>query len=73
MGDGQEEFDHFSYWRKEEKNLRQVHPEYETVPALCVFGGGGAIFNERPATDLAQQWLIDELRDLGWDLTRLGL
>ena len=72
MGGG-EDFDHLSYWREEENNLRQLHPEYETVPALRVSGGGGAIFNDRPATDLAQQWLIDELRELGWDLSYRGL
>ena len=70
---GREDFDHLSYWREEENNLRQLHPEYETVPALWVSGGGGAIFNDRPATDLAQQWLIDELRELGWDLSYRGL
>ena len=72
MGD-REDFDHFLYWREEEENLRQIHPEYETPPALWVSGGGGAIFNDRPATDLAQQWLIDELRELGWDLSYQGL
>ena len=70
---GREDFDHLSYWREEENNLRQLHPEYETVPALRVSGGGGAIFNDRPATDLAQQWLIDELLELGWDLSYRGL
>ncbi len=69
---GREDFDHFSYWREEEKNLRRLHPEYETLPSLWVSGGGGAIFNDRPATDLAQMWLIDELRDLGWDLSYRG-
>lgn len=72
MGGG-EDLDHFLYWREEENNLRQLHPEYETLPALWVSGGGGAIFNDRPATDLAQQWLIDELRELGWDLSYQGL
>ena len=67
------DLDHFSYWREEENNLRQLHPEYETLPSLWVSGGGGAIFNDRPATDLAQQWLIDELRQMGWDLSYRGL
>ena len=70
---GREDFDHFSYWREEEENLKKLHPEYETPPALPVSGGGGAIFNDRPATDLAQRWLIDELRELGWDLSYRGL
>lgn len=65
----EENFDHFSYWREEENNLKQHHPEYETLPLLPVHGGGGAVFDDRPATDVAQKWLIDELRDLGWDLS----
>ena len=70
---GREDFDHLSYWREEENNLRQLHPEYETLPSLWVSGGCGAIFNDRPATDLAQQWLIDELRQMGWGLWCRGL
>ena len=68
-----DDFDHFAYWREEENNLRQLHPEHETLPSLWVSSGGGAIFNDRPATDLAQQWLIDELRRMGWDLSYRGL
>ena len=70
---GREDFDHISYWREEENNLRLLHPEYETLPSLCVSGGGGAMFNDRPATDLAQMWLICELGELGWDLSYRGI
>ena len=60
------ELDLFSYWKAEEDNLRQLRPGSDVTPPPIQGDGMKAIDSSRPATDLAHEWLIDDLKELGW-------
>ena len=54
------------YCREERKELKRLRPEDTTEPWLCERGSRLEIFGSRPATELAHDWLKDELRELEW-------
>ncbi len=62
----EDEFDVWSYWRDEQRNLSHIRPESGTTLAPIVSMSGLHIFNGRPAAELAHQWLINELHQVGW-------
>ena len=62
----EDEFDVWSYWKDEQRNLSHIRPESGTTLAPIVSMSGLHIFNGRPAAELAHQWLINELHQLGW-------
>ena len=58
--------DLLSYWKEEEDNLRHLRPGSDMTPPPVQGNGMKAIDSRRPATDLAHEWLIDDLKELGW-------
>ena len=58
--------DLLSYWKEEKESLRTLRPGLEVSRAPVREDGMRVIDGSRPATDLAHDWLIHDLRALGW-------
>ena len=58
--------DLLSYWKEEEDNLKNLRPGSDMTPPPVQGDGMKAIDSTRPATDLAHEWLIDDLKQLDW-------
>ncbi len=54
------------YCRDERKELKRLRPGDTTEPWLSEMGSRLEVFGNRPATELAYDWLKGELRELGW-------
>ena len=66
LGDEWEFRDVRTYWRDEGSRLRQLRPTNGTAPSPIYSTQLLPVWESRPATELAHNWLGDELRELGW-------
>ena len=55
-----------TYWRDEGDSLQQLRPTNGTAPSPIYSTQLLPVWESRPATELAHNWLGDELRELGW-------
>ena len=62
----EEGIDFLSYWKEEEDNLRRLRPGSDMTPPPIQGDAMKTIDSRRPATDLAHEWLIDDLKELSW-------
>ena len=67
LGPGEEfEANPHSYWRDEEKTLKQLRPGDGIAISAISRSGLLHIYDSRSATELAYDWLKGELWELGW-------
>ncbi len=55
-----------SYWIEVEQGFSELRPESRTSPWLRFGKEHLDVFDAQPATRLANKWLSEDLRDLGW-------
>ena len=67
VGERRELPDFRSYWSDEAKALRQLRQGHGAVPSPFYVSEILPVWKSRPATELAHSWLVDELRELGWN------
>ena len=54
------------YWREEESKLKRLRPGDEAAHQLFQTSSALEVFDSRPATELAHDWLKGELQELNW-------
>ena len=67
LGDEREFRDVRDFWRHEGSKLEQLRTRNGAVPSPIHSSQLLPVWKSRPATELAHEWLADELRELGWD------
>ena len=61
-----DDFERLTDWRRDERNVAEPRPGSDEPLRSIASHSRAAIDGARPATDLAHNWLIDDLRELGW-------
>jgi len=61
-----DDFERLTDWRRDERNVAEPRPGSDEPLRSITSHSHAAIDGARPATDLAHNWLIDDLRELGW-------
>ena len=61
-----DDFERLTDWRRDERNVAEPGPGSDEPLRSIVSHSHAAIDGARPATDLAHNWLVNDLRELGW-------
>ena len=57
-----------TYWQQESERIQSLRSDVKTFLSPMFVSQVVGLTNDQHATNLAYEWLADELRDLGWDV-----